>query len=108
MILLFYFIVKHNSFVEEGRIESSQGRICNVHANSTNYFPLSQDGRSDHSPSFQTIFFGIVSILYIISSLVNVLMEHETDVEMVKIANNIFHDFCTRVHHFGHHFSQKI
>ena len=39
-------------------------------------------------PPFKQSFFGIVSILYIISYLVKVAMEHEKDVEMVKIVNN--------------------
>ena len=84
MILLLYFIVKHKRFVEDGRVEFPHGRISNIHANSTNVFPLSQDGHSDHLPSFQIIFFGIASIIDIIAYLAKVLMEHETDVKTEK------------------------
>ena len=88
MILLLYFIVKHKSFIEDGRVEFPQGRISDINDNSTNNFPASQDGRSYHSPSFHIIFFGIVSIIYIISYLVTVIMEHETDVKTAKIVDN--------------------
>ena len=88
MILLLYFIVKHKSFIEDGRVEFPKGRISNINANSTNYFPALQDGRSYHSPSFHMIFFGIVSIIYIICYLVKVIMEHETDVKTAEIVDN--------------------
>ena len=83
-----YFIVKRSSFVEEGRVEFSQDRISNTHGHSTDYFPSSQDGHSNHSSSFQIAFFGIVGILHVICYLVKVHMEHKMDVELLNIINN--------------------